>query len=121
MHRERTESVTGVGGIFFRAGDPERLVAWYQEHLGVPVTEGYVVFPESRDTHWVPFPEDTNYWLSEKQSMVNFTVRDLDAILEQLRAAGVPVDDRIEEHEFGRFGWATDPEGNRFELWQPPA
>jgi predicted enzyme related to lactoylglutathione lyase len=53
--------------------------------------------------------------------MVNFTVADLDAMLAQLRAAGVEVDDRVEELEFGRFGWATDPEGNRFELWQPPA
>ncbi|MBA2641639.1 MAG: VOC family protein, partial [Actinobacteria bacterium] len=55
----------------------------------------------------------------EKQSMVNFTVRDLDAMLAQLRAAGVEVDDRIEDAEYGRFGWAADPEGNRIELWQP--
>ena len=113
------ECVRGIGGVFFRARDPEALVAWYAEHLGVPLSERYVIFPESHDTHWVPFAADTDYWPSEKQSMVNFTVRDLDAMLEQLRAAGMPVDDRIEEHEFGRFGWATDPEGNRFELWQP--
>jgi len=113
------ECVRGIGGVFFRARDPQALVAWYAEHLGVPLSEGYVIFPESHDTHWVPFAADTDYWPSEKQSMVNFTVRDLDAMLEQLRAAGMPVDDRIEEHEFGRFGWATDPEGNRFELWQP--
>jgi predicted enzyme related to lactoylglutathione lyase len=66
----------------------------------------------------VPFSEDTDYWPAEKQGMVNFTVRDLDAMLAQLRAAGVPVEDRIEEMEYGRFGWATDPEGNRFELWE---
>jgi predicted enzyme related to lactoylglutathione lyase len=51
--------------------------------------------------------------------MVNFRVRDLDAMLGQLRAAGVDVDPRVEEHEYGRFGWAPDPEGNRFEVWQP--
>ena len=51
--------------------------------------------------------------------MVNFTVADLDAMLAQLRGAGVEVDERVEEHEFGRFGWAVDPEGNRFELWEP--
>jgi len=113
------EPVTGIGGVFFRARDPQGLSAWYAEHLGVPINEGYVIFPESRDTHWVPFAEDTGYWPAEKQHMVNFTVRDLDAMLAQLRAAGVEVDDRIKEHEFGRFGWATDPEGNRFELWQP--
>lgn len=77
------------------------------------------MFPESRNTHSVPFSEDTDYWPAEKQSMVNFTVRDLDAMLAQLRAAGVPVDEKIEEHEFGRFGWAPDPEGNRFELREP--
>ncbi len=112
--------MTGIGGVFFRARDPERLLAWYAEHLGVPVQgDGYVVFAESRDTVWSPFPQDTEYWPSEKQSMVNFTVFDLDAMLAQLREAGVEVDERIEELEFGRFGWATDPEGNRFELWQP--
>ncbi len=53
--------------------------------------------------------------------MVNYRVDDLDGMLERLRQAGVPVDERVEEHEFGRFGWAVDPEGNRFELWQPPS
>lgn len=112
--------MTGIGGVFFRARDPERLLAWYVEHLGVPVQEdGYVVFAESRNIVWSPFPEDTGYWPAEKQGMVNFTVSDLDGMLAQLRNAGVEVDGRIEELEFGRFGWATDPEGNRFELWQP--
>jgi len=99
------ERVTGIGGVFFRARDPEALVAWYAEHLDVPVREGYVIFPESRDTHWAPFPADTDYWPAEKQAMVNFTVRDLDAMLAQLRAAGVEVDERIEELPgIGRFG-----------------
>ena len=71
-------------------------------------------------TVWAPFPADTEYFgPSGQQTMVNFRVRDLDAMLEQLRAAGVVVDERVEEIEFGRFGWATDLEGNRFELWQP--
>jgi predicted enzyme related to lactoylglutathione lyase len=115
------ESVTGVGGVFFRASDPAALVAWYAEHLGVPVQgDGFVVFPESRNTVWAPFAEDTDYWPAAKQGMVNFTVRDLDAMLAQLRAAGIEVDDRIEVMDgIGRFGWAIDPEGNRFELWEP--
>ena len=114
------ERVTGVGGIFFRAGDPQALAAWYREHLGVPTSaDGYVVFPESRDTHWVPFAEDSEYWPREKQLMLNFTVADLDAMLDQLRAEGVEVDERVEEMEYGRFGWCVDPEGNRIELWQP--
>lgn len=121
MGAKPTESVTGVGGVFFRARDPDALVAWYREHLGVPLTDGYVIFPESRDTHWVPFAADTDYWPEEKHLMVNFTVSDLEAMLAQLRAAGVTVDDRVEDAGYGRFGWATDPEGNRFELWEPPA
>ena len=117
---DQRQRVTGIGGVFFRACDSKALVAWYHEHLGVPLSgDGYVVFPDSRDTHWVPFAEDTDYWPREQAAMVNFTVRDLDAMLEQLRAAGVRVADEIEEMEFGRFGWAFDPEGNRIELWQP--
>jgi predicted enzyme related to lactoylglutathione lyase len=113
------ERVTGIGGVFFRSRDPKALVDWYAKHLGVPVDDGYIVFPESRNTVWSPFAADTSYWPAEKQAMVNFTVDDLDAMLAQLRAAGVDVHERVEEHEYGRFGWATDPGGNRFELWQP--
>lgn len=116
------ERVTGIGGVFFRARDPQALVAWYEHHLGVPVTEGYAIFPESRNTVWSPFAEDTDYWPAAKQGMVNFTVRDLDAMLAQLRTAGVTVDENTQELEsIGRFGWAVDPEGNRFELWEPVA
>ncbi len=71
---------------------------------------------------WAPFTADTSYWPAEKQGMVNFTVDDLDGMLAQLRDAGVEVDEKVEAMEgIGRFGWAVDPEGNRFELWQPPA
>lgn len=116
------ERVTGIGGVFFRARDPEALAGWYEEHLGVPVQDGevYAIVPESRNTVWSPFAEDTDYWPAEKQGMVNFTVDDLDAMLGQLRDAGVPVDESIHEIAgIGRFGWAVDPEGNRFELWEP--
>ena len=113
------ERATGIGGVFFRARDPEALVAWYAKHLGIPLDGGYVVFPESRNTVWAPFPADTTYWPADKQGMVNFTVTDLDGMLAQLRAAGVEVDGHVEDHEYGRFGWAVDREGNRFELWEP--
>jgi predicted enzyme related to lactoylglutathione lyase len=116
-----TERVTGIGGVFFRARDRRTLGAWYERHLGVPVDElGHAVFPESRNTVWSPFTEESDYWPAEKQWMVNFTVSDLDALLALLREAGVEVDDKIELLEgIGRFGWAVDPEGNRFELWEP--
>jgi predicted enzyme related to lactoylglutathione lyase len=117
------EHVTGIGGVFFRSRDPKVLVAWYAQHLGVPVQDdGFVVFTgEERGAHvWSPFAADTDYWPAEKEAMVNFTVPDLDAMLAQLRDAGVEVDGRIEELPgIGRFGWAVDIEGNRFELWQP--
>jgi predicted enzyme related to lactoylglutathione lyase len=122
MGDETRQTVTGVGGVFFRARDPEALTRWYAEHLGVPVQpDGHVLFgPSLNPCVWAPFREDTDYWPAGKQAMVNFTVGDLDALLAQLRDAGVEVDERIELLDgIGRFGWAVDPEGNRFELWEP--
>jgi predicted enzyme related to lactoylglutathione lyase len=117
------EAVEGVGGVFFRTPNPDALRDWYSEHLGIEMEEYGTTFiaKEGDRTVWAPFPADTTYFgSSEQQLMLNFRVRDLDAILAQLRAAGVEVVDHVEEHEYGRFGWATDPEGNRFELWEPP-
>jgi predicted enzyme related to lactoylglutathione lyase len=116
------ERVEGIGGVFFRSEDPKRLAAWYAEQLGIDVEEwGGSVF-QARDadvTAWSPFAADTDYWPAGQQGMVNYRVRDLDAMLAQLRASGVEVDERVEETENGRFAWAVDLEGNRFELWQP--
>lgn len=112
----------GIGGIFLRADDPEALRAWYEASLGILVEPwgGTPFAAEAGDaTIWSIFPGDTEYWPAGKQCMVNYRVRDLEAMLAQLRAAGADVDDRVEEQEFGRFGWASDPEGNRIELWQP--
>ena len=116
------ERVVGIGGIFLRAADPEALRAWYGQHLGIPIESwgGSAFVADAGDaTVWSIFPGDTGYWPAEQQTMVNYRVRDLDAILAQLRAAGVEVDERVEEQESGRFGWAVDPEGNRIELWEP--
>jgi predicted enzyme related to lactoylglutathione lyase len=117
------EKVDGVGGVFFRARDPAALLAWYREHLGVEPEPDYhgTTFADG-PTVWALFPAETDYFGPSGQSlMVDYRVRDLDAMLAQLRAAGVQVDELIHANEFGRFGWATDPEGNRFELWEPPA
>jgi predicted enzyme related to lactoylglutathione lyase len=116
------ERVLGIGGVFLRAADPEALRAWYESRLGIPIEPwgGNAFVADAGDaTVWSIFPGDTEYWPAEKQAMVNYRVRDLDAMLAQLREAGVEVDERVEEQEFGRFGWAVDPEGNRIELWQP--
>ena len=124
--------VVGIGGIFFKAEDPEKLAAWYQRHLDLDVEEyGGVTFREGvaddsaprRQAHtvWSPFAADTDYFSpSERPFMINFRVADLDSLLTKLRAEGVTVDERTEKSEFGYFGWAMDPEGNRIELWEPP-
>src|SRR6476620_6245426 len=118
------QSVMGIGGVFFKAKDPKGLAAWYREHLGVPVAEGETygqISEERAETVWSTFPVDTKYFASSESAlMINYRVADLDAMLAQLRAAGVTVDEKIDESVFRKFGWATDPEGNRFELWQPP-
>src|SRR5436309_895607 len=118
------ERVLGIGGIFVRAHDPEHLRTWYAEHLGIELQPyGGATFraTEGDVTIWFLTPPDDPYFGGPDQAvMLNFRVRDLDAVLTQLRAAGVDVDERVEQSEHGRFGWATDPEGNRFELWQPP-
>lgn len=121
----RMERVTGIGGIFQRAGRAEILRAWYIEHLGIDLAEwGGKPFEwtPGGTTIWAIFDRDTEYFGRPEQSfMVNFRVADLDAMLAQLRAGGVEVLDAVEESEQGRFGWAVDPEGTRFELWEPPA
>jgi catechol 2,3-dioxygenase-like lactoylglutathione lyase family enzyme len=118
--------VTGIGGVFFKSQDPAALRSWYREHLGVESEEWGAVFPwreqdrpeRSGHTVWAPFPADSDYFPGPL--MVNYRVDDLDAVLSALRAEGVEVDDRVEESEFGRFGWIVDPDGRRVELWQPP-
>lgn len=118
--------VTGIGGIFFKTADPQALTQWYVQHLGLPVDEeGFVVLwwgDEVRgSTVWGPFPEDTSSfdWPADRQWMINYRVDDLDEMLDQLRASGVPVSAETFEDMNGRFGHCWDPEGNRIQLWQP--
>ena len=115
------QRVTGIGGFFFRARDPAGLAAWYEANLGISSTDtAWSWTQQAGPTVFAPFPTDTDYFgRLEQQTMLNFRVDDLDAMLEQLRAAGASVDDEVAEASYGRFGHAVDPEGNRFELWQP--
>jgi predicted enzyme related to lactoylglutathione lyase len=124
------ERVTGIGGVFFKARDPKALLEWYGSHLGLIPEPDFtgVVFRWGADqksggagtTTWALFPSDTTYFGPPgARGMIDYRVRDLDRMLDQLRSAGVDVDPRVEDSEFGRFGWAVDGEGNRFELWQP--
>jgi len=120
--------VTGIGGIFISAKDPKALCAWYKTHLGIDVQEwGGTAFrwaddtgaPATGTTMWSV--GDGSYFTPSKATfMVNYRVDDLHGLLRQLRMENCQVLDKIEESEFGKFGWVMDPEGNKVELWEPP-
>ena len=121
--------VTGLGGVFLKSKDPKAMYAWYEKHLGLQREHGFVSFnwreaddPEKEGTTlWTLFPQDTKYFApSNSPFMMNFRVENLEELLNALRAEGVQVHDKVESHEFGKFGWIMDPEGNRIELWEPP-
>lgn len=123
--------VIGLGGIFFKAKDPEKLREWYKRHLDLPVDEWGATFQlangdgtkPAREAQivWSPFEANTEYFApSDKPFMINFRVDDLDALLSELRREGVTVDEKTDQSELGKFGWIMDPEGNRIELWEPP-
>ncbi len=130
MAESQTGRVLGIGGIFFRSANPESLAAWYQEHLGLK-TEAWggthgtsfapADMPENSFTVWSAFPPGTEYFGDARQPfMLNLVVDDLDQALANVAAGGAEVIPEKEEHDFGRFGWFEDPEGNRVELWEPP-
>jgi len=123
--------VTGIGGIFFQAEDPQKLYEWYEKHLGIqrePHGQGAELRwrehenPEQEAiTVWSLFKKGSPYFQpSLAPFMINYRVDNLDALLEALKAEGVAVNPKREDHEFGRFAWITDPEGNKIELWEPP-
>lgn len=120
--------VIGVGGIFFKAKNPEKLREWYRDHLGFNVDNwGGVVFQpvgdniEKEKTVWSLFAGDSTYFAPSTQPfMINYRVADLHALLAALREEGCDVDAKVDESEYGKFGWVMDPEGNRVELWEPP-
>lgn len=126
---DNTESkVTGIGGIFFKCKDPESMRDWYRDNLGM-VTNEYGSLIEFRLTdepeekgylQWSPFGEKTKYFEpSKKEFMINYRVQNIEAMVEQLKEAGIEVVDSIEEFEYGKFVHIMDPEGNKLELWEP--
>lgn len=120
--------VTGIGGVFIKASDPGRLRSWYKTHLGIDVQEwGGAAFrwvdaagaPASGTTVW-SIGDGSYFAPSSAAFMVNYRVADLRGLLRLLRDEGCQVLEKVEESEFGLFGWVMDPEGNKVELWQPP-
>lgn len=115
-------AVLGVGGIFFRAQDPEGLTAWYREHLGVGTPDQWSWTVQGGPLVFAPFEAATDYWPQEHQFMLNLRVSDLDGMLAGLRAAGIEVTTNPEwdSPETGRFARIHDPEGHPVELWEGP-
>jgi glyoxylase I family protein len=118
LARERMQHVTGIGGLFFRSKKPAALGQWYKEYLGIDLVPGdYSQKPWSQEagpTVFAPFPHDTDYFgHADKQWMINFRVRDLDAMVEQIDITVDP-----EGYPNGRFARLHDPEGNPIQLWE---
>ena len=121
--------VIGLGGIFFKARDPKALYEWHRQHLGIEsATDGSGAMWRDADhpevpgcNVWAIFPQETKYFSPSQSSfMINFRVENLGELLTALREEGVQVDPKVEEYDYGKFGWIMDPEGNRVELWEPP-
>jgi predicted enzyme related to lactoylglutathione lyase len=123
--------VTGIGGIFFKAKDARSLRAWYKRHLAIDVQEwGGTAFswtdseakPTNGTTVWSVAPAESEQFAPSNASfMINYRVEDLHALVRALKAEGCNVLEKIDDSEYGKFAWVIDPEGNKVELWQPPA
>ena len=122
---------TGIGGVFFKANDPKALQAWYKQHIGVDVQAwGGAKFdwtdadgkPVGGTTAWnIASQESKQFDPSPASFMVNYRVHDLHALINVLKEEGCNVLEKVDESEYGKFGWVIDPEGNKVELWEPPA
>jgi len=122
---EERGRILGIGGVFFKSGDPKRLGTWYAEKLGLAVEGNYAQFEwlsktepaRQQQTVWALFPETSEYF--DGAAMINYIVDDLDAFLGKMEACGVRIDPKREDHEYGRFAWIYDADGNKIELWEP--
>jgi predicted enzyme related to lactoylglutathione lyase len=125
---QKMKKVTGIGGVFFKCRDPQKIKDWYKTHLGLD-TDQYGTNFEWRQgtdsskkgfTQWSPFSETSKYFEpSKKEFMINYRVENIEALVEELRKEGVTITDNIEVFEYGKFVHILDPEGNKIELWEP--
>ena len=122
------KKVTGIGGIFFKSKDPKKIMEWYKTHLGLDINGWGATFEWaeisktslSGSTTWSPFSESTKHFEpSTKGFMINFTVENLEELVEELRKDGVTVLDEIESHDYGKMVHILDTENNKVELWEP--
>ena len=122
------KKVTGIGGIFFKCKDPDKVKDWYKTHLGMN-TDKYGTSFEWRHSdnpdqkgylQWSPFPDSTEYFKpSEKDFMINYRVENIEQLVDELKISGVTIIDEIETYEYGKFVHILDIEGNKIELWEP--
>jgi Glyoxalase-like domain len=129
--RRRRGRVTGIGGVFLRSRSPVKLAAWYRKNMGLELEPGgqFLTWdwrttrnpPRVGSTIWAAMSVKDREWGAGKPTAeLNYRVQDLDILLKQLRRTGVKVAEKADDSPFGKFAWACDPEGNRFELWEPP-
>lgn len=120
--------VTGIGGIFFKSDNPDKMKEWYTKNLGLVKNEYGSLFefrdsnnPESKGyLQWSPFEKETKYFApSSKDYMINYRVVNIEAMIENMRSEGIEIIGEIEEYEYGKFAHIVDPEGNKIELWEP--
>ncbi len=120
--------VTGIGGIFFKTSDPDKVKAWYRDQLGFNTDQWGASFTFRKEEapdkkgylQWSPFKSDTDYFLpSQKEFMVNYRVDDIEALVARLKSSGVTICDEITSYEYGKFVHIMDPDGNKIELWEP--
>ena len=129
VEKDSRAKVTGIGGVFFlSSGDGKSLAAWYEEHLGMHLEDfGAAILPWPEDraedqgvTIWHVAERDSDWFHpSKSRFMINYRVDNLEKLIAQLTAAGIPLDSGPEYHENGMFAWIMDPEGNKIELWEP--
>ena len=120
--------VTGIGGIFFKSGEPQAIKDWYGKNLGLAVGPNGAPF-EFRNAHrpdeinylnWDAFPDSTDYFQpSGKDFMINYRVQNIEGLVAKLKGNGVVIVDEITEYPYGKFVHIMDPEGNKIELWEP--
>lgn len=122
------KKVTGIGGIFFKCKDPNKMKEWYKTHLGMDTNDYGATFEWREDadstkkgsTQWSPFSETTKYFApSTKDFMINYRVQHLEELVEELKKEGVTILDKIESFDYGKFVHILDMEGNKVELWEP--
>ncbi|KAF2513871.1 VOC family protein [Flavobacterium foetidum] len=125
---DKTPKVTGIGGIFFFSDNPKETRDWYSKNLGIETNDWGATFEsrklanpdETESLQWSPFKKDDSYFSpSKKEFMINYRVRNIEGLVEQLKLNGVTILDAIETYDYGKFVHIMDAEGNKIELWEP--